>query len=118
MPILQENGIVSYVTPGYVLANPGQDLEMTFDMDGDGTKESFTIPKADLQLPEAERQYGALETTLAGVAGDSFHYNGSYTWSHGWGNTEGLVRTDNGQADPGWTTSYDYADLMDHASKW
>jgi hypothetical protein len=30
--------------------------------------------------------------------------------------TEGLVRTDNGQADPGWTTSYDYADLMDHAA--
>lgn len=112
----EKHGIVSDVVPGYVLANPGQDLEMTFDMDGDGVKESFTIPKSELQLPVAERQYGALETTLAGIAGDSFHYNASYTWSHGWGNTEGLVRTDNGQADPGWTTSYDYADLMDHSN--
>ncbi|PKG81512.1 TonB-dependent receptor [Colwellia sp. 75C3] len=112
----EKNGIVSDVTPGYVLANPGQDFEMQFDMDGDGVKETLSIPKSELQLPEAERQYGALETTLGGIAGDSFHYNASYTWSHGWGNTEGLVRTDNGQADPGWTTSYDYADLMDHSN--
>jgi outer membrane receptor protein involved in Fe transport len=112
----EENGIDAQVTPGYVLANPGEDLEMKYDFDGDGTIDTLFIPSSELGLPTAERQYGALETTLSGVAAERFHYNASYTWSHGWGNTEGLVRTDNGQEDPGWTTSYDYADLMDHAN--
>jgi outer membrane receptor protein involved in Fe transport len=111
-----ENGINAETVPGYVLANPGEDFEMKYDFDGDGTVDTLFIPASELGLPKAERQYGALETTLSGVVADSFHYNASYTWSHGWGNTEGLVRTDNGQADPGWTTSYDYADLMDHGN--
>ena len=110
------NGIEANTIPSYVLANPGEDLEMTYDMNSDGTKTTVLIPSSELALPEAKRQYGALETTLSGVAGDSFYYNASYTWSHSWGNTEGLVRTDNGQDDPGWTTSYDYAGLMDHSN--
>ncbi|TPH18645.1 TonB-dependent receptor [Litorilituus lipolyticus] len=114
----EANGITPAdgATPGYVLANPGEDFEMKYDFDGDGTIDTMFIPASELGLPPAERQYGALETTLSGIAGDSFTYNASYTWSHGWGNTEGLVKTDNGQADPGWTTSYDYADLMDHGN--
>ncbi|ALO36251.1 hypothetical protein CMT41_17070 [Colwellia sp. MT41] len=110
-----KKGITDARIPSYVLANPGEPLEMTYDYDGDGTLDTIYLSKEDLALPVASRQYGAVETTLSGVAGDSFHYNASYTWSHSWGNTEGLVRTDNGQADPGWTTSYDYAGLMDHA---
>jgi len=112
----EQNGIDAQVIPGYVLANPGEDFEMQYDFDGDGTIDTLFIPASELGLPTAERQYGALETTLSGVYAENFHYNVSYTWSHGWGNTEGLVRTDNGQADPGWTTSYDYADLMDHSN--
>lgn len=101
----------SYV---YVLANPGSTLDITGDFNGDGTVENVVIPGSEIALQNAERTYAALETTLSGNATDKLYIRTSYTWSHGWGNTEGLVKTDNGQADPGWTTSYDYADLMDH----
>jgi hypothetical protein len=41
---------------------------------------------------------------------------GSYTWSHSWGNTEGAVRSDNGQDDAGLTTNFDQPGLTNGAS--
>lgn len=110
------NGIDADASYTYVLANPGKTLDISYDFDGDGTIDHVVIPGSDIGLPDPKRKYGALETTLEGVLSDDFHYKASYTWSHSWGNTEGLVRSDNGQADPGWTTSYDYAELMDHSN--
>ena len=112
----EQNGIDADASYTYVLANPGETLDISYDFDGDGNVDHVVIPGNEIGLPKPERTYGALETTLSGVAFERLHYNASYTWSHGWGNTEGLVRTDNGQADPGWTTSYDYAELMDHSN--
>lgn len=111
-----ENGIDSDPGYAYILNNPGTDLDIFYDTNGDGVAERIVIPAEYIALPDPKRKYGAIENTLKGNIGNDFHYNASYTWSHSWGNTEGLVRTDNGQADPGWTTSYDYADLMDHSS--
>ena len=112
------NNITDNVGQGsyYVLLNPGTDLQMSYDFDGDGQIDTINISAEDMAMPKPTRKYAALEFTLAGKATDKLNINASYTWSHGWGNTEGLVKTDNGQADPGWTTSYDYADLMDHAT--
>ncbi|NMP31607.1 TonB-dependent receptor [Thalassotalea sp. M1531] len=112
----EANGIDADASWTYVLANPGRTLDITYDFNGDGTPEHVVIPGSEIGLPKPERQYGAIETTLRGDLGEKFHFNASYTWSHSWGNTEGLVRSDNGQADPGWTTSYDYAELMDHSN--
>lgn len=109
------NGIDADASYTYVLANPGEDLDISYDFNGDGTIEHVQISGSDIGLPKPDRKYLALETTLAGVYNEKLHYNASYTWSKSKGNTEGLVRTDNGQADPGWTTSYDYAELMDHS---
>lgn len=109
-----ENNINADASWTYVLANPGSDLDISYDFDGDGTVDRVFIPGSELGLPKPKRKYTALETTVSGNVGEQIKYNFSYTWSHSWGNTEGLVRTDNGQADPGWTTSYDYAELMDH----
>ncbi|SET62065.1 TonB-dependent receptor [Thalassotalea agarivorans] len=111
-----ENGMTGAPSYAYILNNPGSDLDISYDFDGDGTVERVFIPADYIQLPPPERKYGAIENTLAGNVGDTFYYSASYTWSHSWGNTEGLVRTDNGQADPGWTTSYDYAELMDNSN--
>ncbi|AIY67362.1 TonB-dependent receptor [Pseudoalteromonas piratica] len=111
-----ENGIDSDPGYAYILNNPGTDLEVFYDTNGDGNAERIVIPADYIALPDPKRKYGAIENTVSGNIGKDFYYNASYTWSHSWGNTEGLVRTDNGQADPGWTTSYDYADLMDHSS--
>ena len=112
---LAANNLPGSASYTYILANPGSTLDVKGDFNGDGNKTHVVIPGSEIGLPAPERQYAALETTLSGVYND-FHYDASYTWSHNWGNTEGLVRTDNGQADPGWTTSYDYAELMDHSN--
>ncbi|TMO10480.1 MULTISPECIES: TonB-dependent receptor [Pseudoalteromonas] len=113
---LAELGIVDNVGQGsyYVLNNPGEAIQMSYDFDGDGQIDNINLSTAELALPEAQRKYLALEFTLDGNVTDDLRINTSYTWSHSYGNTEGLVKTDNNQADPGWTTSYDYGDLMDN----
>ncbi|WP_440055940.1 TonB-dependent receptor [Pseudoalteromonas sp. T1lg65] len=113
---LVELGIEDKVGQGsyYVLNNPGEAVTMSFDFDGDGQVDDITLSPEELALQDAVRKYLALEFTLEGNITDRIRINASYTWSHNYGNTEGLVKTDNDQADPGWTTSYDYADLMDH----
>ena len=98
----------------YVLMNPGEDMEISYDFNKDGQVDNVKLTADDLALPDPSRRYLALETSLRGQVSDRMFLDASYTWSHSYGNTEGLVRTDNDQADPGWTTSYDYADLMDH----
>jgi hypothetical protein len=99
----------------YVLNNPGEDILMSYDFDGDGQVDNVTLTADELALPKPVRKYMAMEFTLEGAVTDELNINASYTWSKSYGNTEGLVKTDNNQADPGWTTSYDYADLMDHS---
>lgn len=116
---LADNGIEDNVGQGsyYVLHNPGEATNISYDFNQDGVieaAENVVLSAADLQLPKAERKYLALETTFRGQLLDNLYVDASYVLSHSYGNTEGLVRTDNGQADPGWTTSYDYGDLMDH----
>ncbi len=113
---LAELGIEDNVGQGsyYVLNNPGESVQMSYDFDGDGQIDDVTLSAQELALPKAERKYLAFEFTLDGNITDRMRIDASYTWSHSWGNTEGLVKTDNDQADPGWTTSYDYGDLMDH----
>ncbi|MCG7533629.1 TonB-dependent receptor [Pseudoalteromonas sp. OOF1S-7] len=113
---LAEMGVVDNVGQSsyYVLNNPGEAITMSYDFDGDGQVDEITLSAEELALQQAQRKYLALEFTLEGSVTDRFRINSSYTWSHSYGNTEGLVKTDNNQADPGWTTSYDYADLMDN----
>ena len=41
---------------------------------------------------------------------------GSYTWSHTYGNDEGYVLSDNGQSDAGLTVLFDHPGLMDYSS--
>ena len=107
-----------YLVGGWfpTLTNPGRDVTMNYDVDGDGIKETVTVDAEMLGFPEAKRQYYAAEFNFSGRIGDDFTIAGSYTWSHSYGNTEGLVRSDNGQADPGWTTSFDYPELMDNGN--
>ena len=99
----------------YILANPGEDVEIAYDFDGDGVVDEITLTAEDLQLAKPERTYTAVEFTLGGQLTPRFGFDTSYTWSRNRGNTEGLVKTTNGQADPGWTSDYDYGESLDHA---
>lgn len=113
---LEELGIEDNVGQGsyYVLYNPGRDVEMSYDFDGDGTVDVINMTAEELAIPDPERTYSSVEFTLKGQATPELYVNASYTWAHSYGMTEGLVKSDTDRAAPGWTTSYDYADLMDH----
>ncbi|MET1255911.1 TonB-dependent receptor [Aliikangiella maris] len=100
----------------WVLLNPGSDVRLQHDVDGDGQLDTIVYKAEDIALPRSERTYLALENTLAGQLTDDLYLSASYTWSHNYGNTEGLIRSDNGQADPGWTMSNDFPEATDNGS--
>jgi len=100
----------------YVLANPGEEVTIFADTNCDGSADSFyTFDSADAGYPKAERKYHSVELTLNRAWDDVWTMNASYTWSHSYGNSEGLVKSDNGQGDAGLTTDFDFPELMDGA---
>ena len=100
----------------YVLTNPGNDMTVTVDSDGDGDIEEITLTAEQLGYPKAKRQYAAIDFTFNRQWDGVWMLAGSYTWSHSWGNSEGAVRSDNGQDDAGLTTNFDQPGLTDGAS--
>ncbi|WP_199611367.1 TonB-dependent receptor [Flocculibacter collagenilyticus] len=99
----------------YVLTNPGNDMQITVDADGDGELDNITLTAEQLGYPEAQRQYAALDFMFERAWDGKWMLQGSYTWSHSWGNSEGAVRSDNGQDDSGLTTNFDQPGLTDGA---
>ncbi len=93
--------------------NPGTDMTIWEDFNGDGELTKETIPASYLGYPKAKREYKALTFTFDGDITEEFHIAGSYTWSRSEGNIEGLVRSDNGQRDPGWTRSFDEPQIVE-----
>jgi outer membrane receptor protein involved in Fe transport len=108
----------------YVLANPGEDINILVNFevsDPDNPngyrvgEETVTITADQLAYPDPERQYYGLELTFNRRFADNWMLQGSYTWSHSYGNYEGWVRSDNGQDDAGITNLYDHPELTDGA---
>ncbi len=98
----------------YVLGNPGQEITMNIDTDGDGVAETpVTLDAARLGYPQSERLYNALNFELSHPWDGKWALNASYTWSQSYGNNEGFVRSDNNQADAGLTTLFDQPGLTD-----
>ncbi len=100
---------------GYVLTNPGTDITIPYDRFDTGQLELTTFPADLLGYPEAQRTYEAVEITVERAFVDRWSVKGSYTWSKNEGNTEGYVKSDNGQDDAGITTDFDQTQLMDGA---
>lgn len=101
---------------GYVLGNPGKDMTVTLDTDCDDIVDTVTtIPGSELGYPEAERTYNAIDLTLNRSWTDDWSMSATYTWSQSYGNTEGLVKSDNAQGDAGLTQDFDFPELMDGA---
>lgn len=97
------------------LTNPGEDLSANVDLDGTGELSVVNIPAEAIGMPKAERTYKAVELFFERAWDDKWFLQGSYTWAKSYGNTEGYVRSDNGQDDAGITTSFDYLGLTDGA---
>ena len=121
-----------YAYPFCVMVNPGED--MSWYKDGyywDGTQElmpdhetfdgvadpgSLTTHTAEtLMLPEAENKYLSWQAKIDYRAED-YRVNFIYTWSRSWGNFEGAVKSDIGQADAGVTQDFDFPAVMDGSS--
>lgn len=100
----------------YVLSNPGQPVAFNIDLnDGKGVRTVTFSPK-ELRYPNATRQYVAGELFFERLYDGKWMLQGSYTHSYSWGNNEGSVLSDNGQADAGLTVLFDHPGLMDHST--
>ncbi len=99
----------------YVLTNPGTAMHTFYDADGDGIAEEYNLSAEQLGYEPGKRTYLGLTFYLDKVVSDRLYFRGSYVWSHSYGNTEGLVRSDNGQDDAGLTTLYDFPGLNEGA---
>ncbi|MBL0028874.1 MAG: TonB-dependent receptor [Rhodanobacteraceae bacterium] len=97
------------------LMNPGQDLDMNVDLHGDGNITRVLIPAAATGLPAAVRKYNAAELFFERAWDSTWFLKGSWTIAHGYGNTEGYVKSDNGQGDAGITQDFDHPGLADGA---
>lgn len=102
-------------TGHYVLTNPGTDLIYFDDFNGDGEVERISLTAEELGYPEATREYKSLELSVNRAFDEKWAMNASYTYSDSKGNSEGLVKSDNGQDDAGLTTDFDFPVLMDGA---
>lgn len=105
----------------YVLTNPGQDMLVgTNDLNNaDGTPAGLVIMdlSADaLGYPEGKRTYKAIQLTASREWDGKWSLDANYTFSRSEGNTEGTVKSDNGQDDAGITTDFDQPGLTDYAS--
>jgi hypothetical protein len=101
----------------YVLGNPGTEMTIKTDPDGDGplADDWYTIPASDLNYPESVRKYTAIDIAVEKGWDGVWMLKAAYTWSESEGNNEGYVRSDNGQDDAGLTTLFDQPGLLDGA---
>jgi hypothetical protein len=95
----------------YILTNPGTDVTTYYDADGDGVAEELNLTAEQMGFDPMTRKYHALNFTLEKSFRNGLYLKGIYTWSHSYGNSEGYVRSDNGQDDAGLTTLYDFPGL-------
>ncbi len=97
----------------YRLGNPGRPFEGYVTIDGELVPVSFTAE--ELGYPDPIRKYGAIEFTFKRRFADHWMMQGSYTWSHLYGNYEGEVYSDVGQDDAGLTQMFDFPGLMENS---
>ncbi|WP_210431742.1 TonB-dependent receptor [Iodidimonas gelatinilytica] len=113
----------------FALFNPGSDVTLDVrtdlapadmvaflggDADGDGLVEA-TLTAEQIGVPKISRKYKALELTWERAFVDGWSFQGSYVLARSSGNTEGGVKSDNGQGDTGLTQDFDTTGLTDGA---
>ncbi|WP_339862748.1 TonB-dependent receptor [Paremcibacter congregatus] len=109
----------------YVLTNPGSGMTVSLAKEGltgnaadEGEFVVADLTAAQLRYPKGKRTYKALEFTFAREWDGQWSLEGSYTMSFSKGNTEGSVKSDNGQDDAGITTDFDQPGLVDGSYGW
>jgi outer membrane receptor protein involved in Fe transport len=93
--------------------NPGRDNTFYVDYVGGGQNDTkVALTAADMGFGKPKRTYAALDVFAEHPLRDGWYGRINYTLSRNRGNTEGQVRSDNGQADVAVTSTWDYPELM------
>lgn len=99
----------------YVIVNPGaaSTIVLSDVLPGETTRRTVNFSAADLNYPKATRTYTALALSFERAFDGVWALQGSWTISESTGNTEGYVKSDNGQTDAGITQDFDQPGLTD-----
>ena len=117
-----EVNATKFRAPGCKFINPGvaNDFLIDFqDADPALAGKVYTpvhLTKEMIGLPKAERNYTAVDLFAEHPFRNGWYGKINYTWSRSKGNTEGQSRSDNGQNNPGATTTWDRAELAEHSN--
>lgn len=109
------NDFDPYSVPGCVILNPGKDNSFALDLHNDGNLTVVKIPAKYFHLPNYDRKYNAIELFFEKPWDGKWMMQGSYTWSHSYGDTEGYVNSNLQQDDAGVTADFDFASLENGA---
>lgn len=107
---------------GCATFNPGEDNTFLVDLNENNpalARKNYTtvrLTAADIRMPKAERTYFAMDLFAEHPYRDGWYGKVNYTWSKNKGNTEGQTRSDNGQTNPGATTTWDTRELPEHTN--
>ena len=94
------------------LFNPGKSNTFVVPVGG-GQYKTVTIPWSDWGFPEGlKRKYFAVDFSLEHAMRDGWYGKLNYTYAKSSGNTEGQQKSDNGQADVGFTSVWDFPEVM------
>lgn len=101
----------------YVLINPGSESTILLSdaLPGETQRRTVTFTADQLNYPKAKREYTALDLSFERAFDGVWALQGSWTISRSEGNTEGYVKSDNGQTDAGITQDFDQPGLTDGA---
>lgn len=94
------------------LFNPGKSNTFYVEV-SPGNYKTVTIPWNEFGFPEGlKRQYWAVDFTLEHPMRNGWYAKINYTRAKSTGNTEGQQKSDNGQADVGFTSVWDFPENM------
>ena len=100
------------LAPGCYIANPGSAVSLLEPL-VTGSTQLYPIKLAGSQVaPDYKRNYYSLTLTAEKNFDDKFYLNVSYVWAKSYGNSEGLVDSNIGQADTGTSELFDYPEIM------
>ena len=98
---------------GGALFNPGKDNTFVVPVDANGGSRVVHMTAAEIGFPDdVKRTYTALEFMAEHPMRDHWYGKLNYTWSRSYGNQEGQTKSDNAQADVGFSSSWDFPENM------
>ena len=113
-PELANGDAVASTLNGCFINNPGDGATLYLPLDPAHPNKLYKVVLSGLDVgePQEKRGYYALEWTAERNFDNKYYLNMSYTLARSYGNTEGLVDSNIGQADTGTTELFDYPEIM------